>query len=166
MPTIPRGSWARLQRGLSAERAATDTLALVWVRVLGTSQVALGDDPGATVDIGARKPRSVLAALALRLGSDVSPDALVRLVWGKEAPRGAYGTLHSYISGVRRVLEPGLAPRERSTVLLTSDHGYRLALSREHVDAHRFADEVRIRHRLLAPLSTQLTSGPSTSWPG
>lgn len=137
----------------------------MWVRVVGTSQVALGDDPGATVDVGARKPRSVLAALALRLGGDVPPDALVRLVWGEDAPRGAYGTLHSYISGIRRVLEPGLAPRERPRVLLTSDHGYRLALSREHVDAHRFADEVRVRHRLLAPLSTQLTTGPSAGWP-
>ena len=69
-----------------------------------------------------------IAALALRLGSDVPPDALVRLVWGEGAPRGAHGTLHSYLSGVRRVLEPGLGPREKPRVLLTSDHGYRLAL--------------------------------------
>ena len=141
------------------------TLLRVWVRVLGTSQVALADDPAATVDVGARKPRSVLAALALRLGSDVPPDALVRLVWGEDAPRGAHGTLHSYLSGVRRVLEPGLGPRERPRVLLTSDHGYRLALGREHVDAHRFADEVRTLHRSLAPLAAQLTTGPSADWP-
>ena len=137
----------------------------MWVRVLGTSQVALGDDPAAAVDVGARKPRSVLAALALRLGTDVPPDALVRLVWGEDAPRGAHGTLHSYLSGVRRVLEPGLGPREKPRVLLTSDHGYRLALGREHVDAHRFADEVRTRHRLLAPLAGQLTTGPGADWP-
>lgn len=137
----------------------------MWVRVLGTSQVALGDDPAATVDVGARKPRSVLAALALRLGSDVPPDALVRLVWGEGAPRGAHGTLHSYLSGVRRVLEPGLGPREKPRVLLTSDHGYRLALGREQVDAHRFADEVRTIHRQLAPLAAQLTTGPGTDWP-
>lgn len=137
----------------------------MWVRVLGTSQVALGEEPTATVEVGARKPRSVLAALALRLGSDVPPDALVRLVWGRDAPRGAHGTMHSYLSGLRRVLEPGLGPREKPRVLLTSDHGYRLALGREHVDAHRFADEVRTRHRLLAPLSSQLTTGPSPDWP-
>ncbi|MBD3923263.1 AAA family ATPase [Nocardioides cavernae] len=137
----------------------------MWVRVLGTSQVALADDPAATVDVGARKPRSVLAALALRLGSDVPPDALVRLVWGEDAPRGAHGTLHSYLSGVRRVLEPGLGPREKPRVLLTSDHGYRLALGREHVDAHRFADEVRTLHRSLSPLAAHLTTGPSADWP-
>ena len=60
----------------------------MWVRVLGPTQVALGEDPADTVDLGARKPRSVMAALALRLGSDVPPDALVDLVWGDEAPRG------------------------------------------------------------------------------
>lgn len=140
-------------------------LGRVWVRVLGSSQVALGDDPGAVADVGARKPRSVLAALALRLGSDVAPDSLVRLVWGEDAPRGAYASLHSYISGVRRVLEPGLGPREKPQVLLTNDHGYRLALGREQVDAHHFGDEVRTRHRLLAPLSSQLTTGPAAGWP-
>ncbi len=137
----------------------------MWVRVLGASQVALGDDPAAPVDLGARKPRSVLAALALRLGSDVSAAALVDLVWGGDPPGGAHGTLHSYVSAVRRVLEPGLGPRQRPSVLLTSDHGYRLDLRREQVDAHRFADQVRSRRRALAPLATQFTTGPSSDWP-
>jgi DNA-binding SARP family transcriptional activator len=136
----------------------------VWVRVLGTSQVVL-DGPGAVAELGARKPRSVLAALALRLGSDLSPAALVELVWGSTPPRGALGTLHSYVSGVRRILEPGLGPRQRPSVLLTSDHGYRLDLRHDQVDAHHFADEVRVRHRALAPLASQFTSGPSAGWP-
>ncbi len=127
--------------------------------------MALGDEPGPLVAVGARKLRAVLAALALRLGSDVPPDALVGLVWGEDAPRGAHGTLHSYLSGLRRVLEPGLGPREKPQVLLTSDHGYRLAVRREQVDAHRFADEVRTLHRVLAPLDSQLTAGPSPDWP-
>ncbi|MCW2761056.1 MAG: hypothetical protein JWR85_1257 [Marmoricola sp.] len=137
----------------------------MWVRVLGTSQVVLGEEPAAAGELGARKPRSVLAALALRLGSDVPPDTLVRLVWGDDAPRGAHGTLHSYLSGVRRVLEPGLGPREKPQILLTSDHGYRLDLGRHEVDAHHFADEVRAGHRLLAPLGSQLTTGPTREWP-
>ena len=93
------------------------------------------------------------------------PDALVDLVWGEDPPRGAHGTLHSYLSGVRRVLEPGLGPREKPEVLLTSDHGYRLALGREHVDAHRFADEVRTLHRSLAPLAASSPPGRVADWP-
>ena len=50
-------------------------------------------------------------------------------------------------------------------MLLTSDHGYRLDLARDRVDAHRFADEVRARRRVLAPLASQFTTGPSPEWP-
>ena len=138
----------------------------MFVRVLGASEVVLeGGAAGVPVGLGARKPRSVLAALALRLGSDLSADALVELVWGEHAPPGAHGTLHSYLSGVRRVLEPGLGARQRPTVLLTGDHGYRLALRRDQVDATHFADQVRRRHRALAPLASQFTAGPTPEWP-
>jgi hypothetical protein len=44
------------------------------------------------VDLGTRKPRSVLAALTLHLGYDVSPDLLVDLVWSGEAPAGCTPT--------------------------------------------------------------------------
>jgi DNA-binding SARP family transcriptional activator len=132
---------------------------VVRVGVLGPSRVVRDDQP---VGLGARKPRSVLAALAMRLGSEVPPDVLVELLWGEDsAPRGAQATLHSYVSGVRRILEPGLAARQRPTVLLTGDHGYRLALRRDQVDAHLFADEVRSRHRAMSPLESQLTTAPS-----
>ncbi|MCF6377940.1 DUF2791 family P-loop domain-containing protein [Nocardioides KLBMP 9356] len=132
------------------------------VRVLGASRVDGDDGP---VELGARKPRTILAALALRLDTDVTADALVDLVWGDDAPRGAYGTLHSYISGLRRTLEPGLAPREKPTVLLTADAGYRLHLPRAEVDATWFADEVRRSQRALAPLASQLSTGPAADWP-
>lgn len=132
------------------------------VRVLGSTGVEGADGP---VPLAARKPRSILAALALTPGATVSADRLVDLVWGREAPAGAHGTLHAYISGLRRVLEPDLAPRARPTVLVTSDAGYRLALEPGAVDAPAFAREVRARHGALAPLWSQLTSGPDPGWP-
>lgn len=113
----------------------------------------------------ARKPRSILAALALTPGVTTSADRLVDLVWGDDAPAGAHGTLHAYISGLRRVLEPDLAPRARPTVLLTADDGYRLDLDPAAVDAVAFAREVRTRHAALAPLWSQLTTGPDATWP-
>ena len=160
---------SRLGSGWSATwvraRRLTTTVRFVWVRVLGSSQVALGDDPADTVELGARKPRSVLAALALRLGSELSPDALVDLVWGEDPPPGAHGTLHSYLSGVRRVLEPGLGPRQKPTVLLTSDHGYRLDLPR----AAGRRPPVRRRGQCEPPrtgaAASQFTTGPTADWP-
>ncbi len=135
----------------------------VLVGVLGATAVTGPDGP---VEIAARKRRSLLAALALDLGAVVSADRLVDLMWGADAPPGAYGTLHSYVSGLRRTLEPGLQPRARPTVLVTSDAGYRLALPASAVDAAAFVEDVRARHRVLAPLDSQLTSGRSEQWPG
>jgi len=135
----------------------------VRVRVLGPSRVeAAGGDH---VDLGARRPRSILAALALRRGTDVPAETVVDLVWGGSAPPGAHGTLHSYISGLRRSLEPELKPRERPTVLVTTDRGYRLDLPAEAVDSAAFADAVRARHRDLAPLAGQLTGSGRDGWP-
>jgi len=143
-------------------RVSSVTGVSVQVSVLGATALHGSDGP---VEIAARKRRALLAALALDLGPVVSADRLVALMWGDEAPPGAYGTLHSYVSGLRRLLEPGLQPRARPTVLVTSDEGYRLALPRDAVDATAFADEVRARHRVLGRLASQLTTGPDETWP-
>ncbi|MEU4604141.1 BTAD domain-containing putative transcriptional regulator [Kribbella sp. NPDC023972] len=138
------------------------------IAVLGACRAiepARDGGPARVVALGARKPRSVLAALTLHLGYDVSPDLLVDLVWSGEAPAGAHGTLHSYISGLRRALEPDLGPRGRPTVLVTTDHGYQLALPHRDVDAYRFRDEVRSTHRALAPLTSQLAVASADGWP-
>src|SRR6478609_2848595 len=132
------------------------------VRVLGSTGV---EGPQGAVPLPARKPRSILAALALSPGSTVSADRLVDLVWGDDPPAGAHGTLHAYLSGLRRVLEPDLAPRARATVLVTTDDGYRLAVDPGDVDAVAFSREVRAGHRALAPLWSQLTTGPDATWP-
>ncbi|HEX6888899.1 MAG TPA: BTAD domain-containing putative transcriptional regulator, partial [Candidatus Nanopelagicales bacterium] len=132
------------------------------VRVLGSTGV---EGPHGAVPLPARKPRSIVAALALTPGATVSAGRLVDLVWGDDPPSGAHGTLHAYISGLRRALEPDLAPRARPTVLLTSEDGYRLAVDPAAVDAVAFSNAVRCRHGALAPLWSQLTTGPDGTWP-
>ena len=137
--------------------------------MLGPGRVLLGEDDASAVELRSRKPRSILTALALRLGRDVPADTLVDLVWGAEAPRSAIGTLQAYISGLRRTLEPGLVPRQRAAVLVTTDRGYRLDLDRSCVDAYAFTDEVRARHRVIAPLVGQLGAASGAAdragWP-
>ncbi|GAA3642485.1 hypothetical protein GCM10022236_51460 [Microlunatus ginsengisoli] len=130
--------------------------------MLGGTRIERG---GESEVLPARRVRSVLAALALEPGSTVTADRLVDLVWGDAPPRGAHGTLHSYISGLRRALEPDLAPRAMPSVLITSDAGYRLALARPDVDATDFTDRVRALHRRVAPLVSQLSGGPAPDWP-
>ncbi|HYO39588.1 MAG TPA: BTAD domain-containing putative transcriptional regulator [Nocardioidaceae bacterium] len=145
------------------------------VAVLGQSRVLTSDDPGSDRGtVPARKPRSVLAALVLHLGTAVSAHRLVELVWGEKPPHGANGTLQAYVSGLRHSLEPALKAREQPRVLVSAESGYRLLLDRDQVDATRFADEVRDRHRGLAPLGSLLGpqpgaqpgADPGVAWPG
>ncbi len=87
----------------------------------------------------ARKERALLAFLALRAGSDVSGAGLTRALWGDEPPRSATKTLQTYVSALRRVLPPG--------TIETTPGGYRLAISPDDVDAHRFEQLLRSASR-------------------
>ncbi len=131
--------------------------------VLGSAR-AVGP-AGEVIDLGARKPRSVVAALALRAGRPVPADTLVDLVWGDDAPRAAHGALHAYLSGLRRVLEPDRAARSAAAVIETTDHGYVLRVEPSDVDAHAFVADVRAAERVLSPLLGQLEARPAVGWP-
>ena len=122
-------------------------------------------DHATPVDIGARKPRSIVAALAMTPGRPVSPGLLADLVWAGEPPPAAHGALHAYISGLRKALEPDRRARAAASVLETTDHGYLLNIDREAVDVHRFGADVRAAERSLAPLAGQLGHGEAASWP-
>ncbi len=117
------------------------------------------------LEVGARKPRSVLATLAMYAGRPVTADVLADLVWAGEPPRAAHGALHAYISGVRKALDPERSRGSGDSVLATTDHGYVLRVDPGDVDVHRFARDVRRIERLLSPLATQLTTGDRTGWP-
>src|SRR5262245_48709576 len=85
--------------------AAPSTYSLhVRVAVLGSVEVL---DNGNAVDAGTLKQRALLAALTLHRSRPVSVDALVDLVWGDAPPPAPASSLHGYIAGLRRVLEPG-----------------------------------------------------------
>ena len=117
------------------------------VRVLGPLEV-LRD--GAPVDLGAPKPRALLGVLALTPGRAVAVDTILDLIWGDSPTPGAMSTLHAYVSGLRKVLEPERARRSAAGVLVTQAPGYALRVASEDVDAGRFATAVTTWHRRLA----------------
>lgn len=117
------------------------------VAVLGAVEVV---DDGVQIDVGTPKQRAILAALVLYRPRPVSVDVLVDLVWGEDPPPAPLSSLHGYISGLRRVLEPRRAARERASVLLTVAPGYALRLPDDDVDASRFGAVVDEVHRRLA----------------
>jgi len=119
----------------------------VEVLVLGPVEARLA---GASVDLGTPKQRALVCALALSVGRPVAVDTIVDLLWGDEPPPGVAGTLQSYVSGLRRVLEPTRERRRPAETLVTVAPGYALRLSPEATDAGRFVALVGAQHRFLA----------------
>jgi DNA-binding SARP family transcriptional activator len=122
----------------------------VRVGVLGAVQASLGDAP---VDLGTRKQRALVAALAMGNRRPVSVDTLVDLLWPQEAPPGVLGTLQAYVAGLRRALEPARAARAPATVLVTVAPGYVLRVPDDGLDAARFDRAVSRAHHRMGQVS-------------
>ncbi|MFJ8690480.1 BTAD domain-containing putative transcriptional regulator [Micromonospora wenchangensis] len=105
------------------------------LRLLGPVH-ALRDD--AELVLGSARRTAVLCVLALHAGQQVSRDELVSAVWGEDPPTSATGNIYTYVSTLRRMLEP---VRDRWTAgrLFSSVGGtYQLDLPPECVDVFRF----------------------------
>jgi DNA-binding SARP family transcriptional activator len=83
-----------------------------------------------------RRPKQVLQLLVTARGRTVSKEELADKLWQEVPPRSYVATLESYISTLRRSLDPG-APRQKS-VIETHPGGYRFAYERALVDIDRF----------------------------
>ncbi|MET0423237.1 MAG: BTAD domain-containing putative transcriptional regulator [Actinoplanes sp.] len=105
------------------------------IRLLGTPRVTLA---GQELSLGSAQRRAVFAALAVSPGRGLSKDELIAAVWGDDPPASAKGNLYTYVSALRRVLEPA-RDRWSSGAILTSEGGsYRLHVSPDAVDVCRF----------------------------
>ncbi|MFC5058233.1 BTAD domain-containing putative transcriptional regulator [Saccharothrix xinjiangensis] len=122
------------------------TTASLVVRLLGPVRAWRN---GSEVDLGTARRRAVFTLLAVRANEAVSKDELVDGVWGDAPPASAEAGLYTYISGLRRVLEPERSKRSAGVVLTSSGAGYALRLDREQLDVHRF-DRHRERAEALA----------------
>ncbi|MET7403813.1 winged helix-turn-helix domain-containing protein, partial [Dactylosporangium sp. NPDC005572] len=118
------------------------------VGVLGPVEVTGAD--GTPADLGTPKQRALLAALVLHRPRTVAVETLVDLVWGDDVPPSPLSSLHGYVSGLRRAVEPSRARRERASVLVTTPPGYALRVGDDAVDAGRFTAAVDAAHRALA----------------
>lgn len=105
------------------------------IRLLG--ELAATHD-GAALDLGGPRQRAVLAVLLLARGEVVPAEKLADDVWGGEAPANVTGALQSYVSHLRRRLEPGSAARSRSGVIVREGTGYAVRLPADAVDAWEF----------------------------
>lgn len=103
-------------------------------RVLGPLEVR---DRGHPIALGGSRQRSVLAVLLLNAGEVVSTDRLLLDLWGESPPKTAMTALQGYVSQLRRALEPN-RPAGESSVILTREPGYVIAIEPQQLDVARF----------------------------
>nr|WP_246481573.1 BTAD domain-containing putative transcriptional regulator [Amycolatopsis umgeniensis] len=143
-------------------RALGEGEIVIDIAVLG--EVGLSGAEG-KVDIGPARQRLVLAALALDVGQVVSDERLIERVWGTEPPSRAKGTLHSYVSRLRRALK--LAGGHGKTGgLLRRSGGHVLDIDESSVDWHRFRRAVESARRLPDEAAESVLAGAIELWRG
>ncbi|MDI5975106.1 BTAD domain-containing putative transcriptional regulator [Amycolatopsis magusensis] len=95
---------------------------------------------GVPLDLGPAKQRCLFALLALRAGEVVDRAEIIDVLWGDRPPASCSNLVHTYVSGLRKVLEP-----ERggpfAPALHSSYGGYRLDAA--DLDLARFDDLAR-----------------------
>ncbi len=103
--------------------------------ILGPLEVR---DQDRRIEVSSAKERLLLAVLVVQANEVVSADQLIEALWGAEPPATAVNTLQTYVSHLRRALEPDRLPRAKRGMLRTHGYGYELVVAPEAVDAARF----------------------------
>lgn len=104
---------------------------------------------GQKLRLGGPRQLAVLARLMLSPGQVVSMDQLVASVWDGDTPARPDVTVRSYISHLRRQLDPDRKTRSSSSCLVSSPPGYRLDVKSAQIDWMRFEAVVRGSRRML-----------------
>jgi len=121
--------------------------------VLGPLEMTVG---GVRVSLGSRKQRAVLAMLLINRNRVVGSDALIDAVWEQRVGREARGSLHTYVSNLRRFLNDG--GLDGRTVLAAASSGYRLSVADIDCDIGRFVGEKTAGIRAAAAGQFELAS--------
>ncbi|WP_328749960.1 tetratricopeptide repeat protein [Streptomyces sp. NBC_00285] len=102
------------------------------------------------LDLGSPQQRAVLATLLLRRGRAVSLAELLDAVWGEEQPTAAVSVLRTYVSRLRKVLEPGLGADETRRMVVSVGDGYLVRLPEDGLDLAVFEQRVTEARKLRA----------------
>src|ERR1700730_11996680 len=92
------------------------------IRLLGPFDVRQGGGP---VGPAGSKRRGLLALLALRAGRVVPVGELIDGLWGDACPASAANLVQTYVSALRKALEPDRARRGGGGRIVTVGPGYR-----------------------------------------
>ncbi|MDT0395120.1 MULTISPECIES: BTAD domain-containing putative transcriptional regulator [Streptomyces] len=94
------------------------------------------------LDLGSPQQKVVLAVLLLRRGRPVPLGELLDAVWGEEPPVAAVSVLRTYVSRLRKVLEPDRGPAGQPRVVVSVGDGYALRIPDDALDLAVFQRRV------------------------
>jgi DNA-binding SARP family transcriptional activator/ActR/RegA family two-component response regulator len=123
------------------------------ISVFGPLTIRRGNTELGSNDLGGPKPRQVLEILLLNFGSAVSKTRIMDLLWGDNHPSVALPTLESYVSVLRRHLQPGTG---RTGPLRTVTGGYAIDRSLVDLDLNRFDTLAKQASQAAAPAALAL----------
>jgi SARP family transcriptional regulator, regulator of embCAB operon len=129
VPMMPSAHLPTSNRRLLAARLKQQHYGRLEIKLIGSLRVRRGEVILGYRELGGPKPRQILEILLLSLGSPVSKDRLIEILWDGQAPPEALPTLESYVSVLRRHLQPGMG---KDGPLRTVSRGY--MVDRELVD--------------------------------
>lgn len=116
-------------------KTETSSATCISIRLIGGLRVERAGQVMTAATLGSPKARQVLEILALQPGISVSRERMIELLWGGNPPATARATLESYVSVIRRHIQPGQA----KTGPLRTEHGcYFLDPKQVSVDLDRF----------------------------
>jgi DNA-binding SARP family transcriptional activator len=105
------------------------------------------------IDLGGPQQRAVLGVLLVAAGAVVPADAVIDAVWGEAAPARAAAAIQSYVSHLRRRLEPARTARSRDSVIVSVATGYAVKLADDAVDAWQFERLLRDANAAADPVA-------------
>ncbi|WP_328721994.1 tetratricopeptide repeat protein [Streptomyces sp. NBC_00247] len=108
------------------------------IQILGPVGLRLN---GHWLTLGSDKERLLLAALALEAGRPVALSELVERLWDGDTPKRARENTHTYVSRLRKRLQPVGAGPDAPTITARA-HTYTLHTTRDTVDLRRFQNLV------------------------
>ncbi|MFD8736688.1 BTAD domain-containing putative transcriptional regulator [Streptomyces sp. NPDC059618] len=102
------------------------------------------------VDVGPPQQRAVLAALLLRRGRPVMLAELLDAVWGEDPPAAAVSVVRTYVSRLRKELEPERDAADAPRLVVSVGDGYLVRIPENALDLGVFEQRVADARRLRA----------------
>jgi DNA-binding SARP family transcriptional activator len=93
---------------------------------------------GTRAGLSEPRQRAVLGLLALNPDIPVHRATLIDALWPDDPPATAAHLLQTYVSRLRRVLDPGRPPRDPHGLLVSSGTSYRLRVTTDQLDLLAF----------------------------